>query len=91
MPTRRAKSFMTLVYAALKPVSCVPPSVVGMLFTYENKFSVYASVCWNANSMEMPSRSPLSMIGSSYSVLRASLIYFTKSIMPPSYLYSNAR
>ena len=42
-----------------KPVSCVPPSGVGILLTKEKRFSVNSPVCWMANSTHTPSDSVL--------------------------------
>ena len=39
-PARRAQSFRELVNAARKPVTCVPPSTVLMLFAKASTFSV---------------------------------------------------
>ena len=69
--------------AERKPPTCVPPSVVLMLFTNESSVSAYVSLYWNATSTETLSRSRENTTGFACSVSLFVFRYFTNSAMPP--------
>ena len=87
----RAYRLTIVVSAARKPSSCVPPSVVLIVFANVCTDSVYDPVHCIAISTAMPSpSSPKSTMDPCTGSLEA-LIYRTKSEIPPSYWYRAAR
>ena len=78
--------------AVRKPIRCVPPSTVLMLFANENTASLYESLYWIATSIETGTvrsrcwklRSPEIRIGGAWSGWRARDRCSTKETIPPS-------
>src|SRR5690606_2862499 len=90
-PDLSAYDFSVRVSPRRKPATCVPPSIVLILFTYECTFSVYVSLYCRASSTGTPDFIPSTCIGSGINGWRVPSRYFTNSLNPPSEKNSSLR